>query len=202
MFALLPAAGLSTRMGQPKLMLPLRDGTVLECVIDLFHRSGIEKILVVVGPHVSQLVPLAESKGASALLLRESTPDMRSTIEEGFSWIESHWHPTPQDGFFLVPADHPVIDPSVIHQLTDQWHHQSSSSILIPTFEDKRGHPVLISWQHVSGIRSLPKDCGINRYFRNHPELVTEVEVSSDTIFIDLDTPEDYQRLLDQLRDS
>ena len=47
-FALIPAAGKSARMGRPKLSLPLGDHTVLECVIATLREAGISDILVVV----------------------------------------------------------------------------------------------------------------------------------------------------------
>ena len=67
--AIILAAGKSTRMGRAKLSLPLGGRAVLERVIDTLRQAGIEKILVVVGPHVPELVPLARDAGAEALLL-------------------------------------------------------------------------------------------------------------------------------------
>ena len=64
-FALLPAAGTSSRMGRPKLALPLGGRTVLERVIETVRSAKIEDILVVLGPDVADLKDLAERAGAS-----------------------------------------------------------------------------------------------------------------------------------------
>lgn len=192
LFALLPAAGHSTRMGRPKLSLPLGDSTVIEQVIATLRSAGIDRILTVIGPHVSELVSLSTRAGAEALLLANPTQDMRTTIELGLQWIEANWQPSANDAFMLVPADHPVLDQAVIRKLVET---ESSATIRIPTFDAKRGHPTFIGWKHVAGIRALPPDVGLNAYLRAHPDAVREVPVDSETVLLDMDTPDDYERI-------
>jgi molybdenum cofactor cytidylyltransferase len=202
LFAILPAAGRSTRMGRPKLSLPLGTSTVIEQVVGTLRSAGIEKILVVVGPHVRELVPLAERAGATVLELAEVTPHMRSTVERGLAWIEENWRPVEHDAFLLVPADHPALDAGVIRILCALRSEDSASrltksesSIVIPTYFGKRGHPTLIGWKHVAGIRALPANLGLNAYLRQHLDNTHEIAVESETVLFDLDTPEDYERL-------
>src|SRR5258708_2975999 len=95
--ALIPAAGQSTRMGQPKLSLPLGSGTVIGVVIRTLQSAGVENILVVVGPHVPELATLAKAADAYLLSLSQETADMRQTVEEGLDWIEANWHPNNDD---------------------------------------------------------------------------------------------------------
>lgn len=189
-YALLPAAGHSTRMGRPKLSLPLGKRTVIEHAIATIRQAGVDRVLVVVGPHVPELAPLALAAGADVLKLELPTPNMRSTIEHGLDWIEAKWHPAASDAFLLVPADHPTMNVEVVRELLAA----GECDIRIPTFNGRRGHPTLICWRHVLGIRSLPPDCGMNAYLRQHPDWVCEVAVESETILLDLDTPEDYER--------
>jgi molybdenum cofactor cytidylyltransferase len=192
--AIVPAAGLSTRMGRPKLALPLGDRTILEHVVTALQASAYQTV-VVIGPHVPELVPLAKAAGAQVCLLAEQTPDMRTTVERGLQWIEEHFRPRPTDAWLLAPADHPTLDPSVVRELCDSFRTDPSRSILIPVHSGRRGHPALVSWRHVEGIRALPKDRGINAYWREHVSEVREVPVSSAGVLCDLDTPEDYARL-------
>lgn len=194
MIAVVPAAGLSTRMGRPKLALPLGDRTILEHVVTALRASAYQTV-VVVGPHVPELVPLAKAAGAQVCVLTEQTPDMRATVERGLQWIEAHFHPRPTDAWLLAPADHPTLEAAVVHALSDSFRVDPSRSILIPTHSGRRGHPALVAWKHVEGIRALPSDRGINAYFREHAADVREVAVDSDGVLCDLDTPEDYERL-------
>jgi len=195
-FALIPAAGHSRRMGKPKLSLPLGDRTVIQHVIAALRDAGIEHILVVVGPHVAHLAPLAEAAGADVLLLAKETEDMRETVENGLHWLEAKHAPGPDDAWLLVPADHPTLDPEVVRQLLAARKAQPTASIFIPTHEGRRGHPALIGWKHVPGMHSLPAGQGLNVYLRQQLAETREVPLTAD-VLVDLDTPEDYERLRD-----
>jgi molybdenum cofactor cytidylyltransferase len=196
LFAVLPAGGHSMRMGRPKLALPLGDRTVLEHVIAALRAAKVNHILVVLGPHVAELRPLAESAGAHVHVLAEATPDMRTTVERGLRWLEDRFPPSPDDGWLLVPADHPTLRPEVVRQLTDAQKRHPQRSIFVPTYQAGRGHPTLIAWSHVQGMRALPAGVGINTYLRKQIDQTLEVAVDSAEILLDLDTPEDYERLL------
>ena len=193
--AVVPAAGHSSRMGRPKLSLPLGEKTILEHVVTALRTGEADHVVVVIGPHVPELVPLAETAGAQVCRLAEPTPDMRTTVECGLRWVEDHLHPDSADAWLLAPADHPTLDPSAVRELCRSFRCDPSHSIIIPVFGGRRGHPALVAWKHVEGIRALPADRGINAYFREHASDVREVEVSSAGVLCDLDTPEDYERL-------
>jgi molybdenum cofactor cytidylyltransferase len=192
-FAVIPAAGKSTRMGRPKLALPLGGRTVLERVLDAVRAGGVTETVVVLGPHVSELAPLAAAAGAHALLLPEETPDMRATVERGLDWLEARFRPNPAERWLLLPADHPTLDPELVRRLLAA--RAASRSLVIPSFEGRRGHPAVIAWGHVVGLRALPPGQGLNRYFRQHEAETLDLPVASADVLSDLDTPEDYERL-------
>jgi molybdenum cofactor cytidylyltransferase len=194
-FAVIPAAGKSERMGRPKLALPLGDRTILERVVAALREAGVEQILVVVGPHVPHLAPLAQLAGAHVLQLSEETPDMRATVLAGLRWLEERYQPQPDDGWLLVPADHPTLDPLVVRTLIRERAAARDHSIIIPTHDERRGHPTLIDWKHVAGMRALPAGSGLNVYLRQRAVETLEVPVDSPDILCDLDTPDDYERL-------
>jgi molybdenum cofactor cytidylyltransferase len=194
-FAVIPAAGKSARMGRPKLALPLGDRTVLEHVVAALRAADVEHVLVVVGPHVPQLAPLAAGAGAHILQLAEETPDMRATVEAGLCWLEERFRPRPDDRWLLVPADHPALDPILVRMLLWARTEATGKSIVVPTHGGRRGHPTLIDWRHVSGMRALPAGEGLNVYLRQHTADTLEVALDSADVLCDLDTPEDYERL-------
>ncbi len=194
-YALLPAAGLSTRMGRPKLALPLGDRTILERVVLTVREAGVEEVLVVVGPHAPDLAPLAEGAGANALLLTGQTPDMRATVEAGLRWLEDHFHPGEQDSFLLLPADHPTLEADTVRRLLEALRLMPERSIFLPVFEGRRGHPTLIGWRHVAAIRRFPAGQGLNAYIGQHPCETQEVPVASRLVLADVDSPEDYEAL-------
>lgn len=194
--ALIPAAGKSVRMGRPKLSLPLLGRTVLECVVAALREGGVEHILVVVAPHGAALISLAESAGAEVCLLPSDTPDMRATIEWGLTSMEQRWQPTADEPWLLVPADHPTLAPQLIHLLLREYQQRGEASIVVPVHDGKRGHPAVLAWHHREGICRHPAGEGLNTYLRRQAAVTREVKVASAEILRDLDTPEDYERLL------
>jgi CTP:molybdopterin cytidylyltransferase MocA len=168
-------------------------------VIETVRRGGVDKVLVVIGRHVPELVPLAESAGAQVLLLAHETPDMRATVERGLHWLEGRFQPQVDDAWLLIPADHPTVNEAVIRRLLQARCQYPEQSIFVPMHAGKRGHPVLIAWSHVVAIRASPVGGGLNEYLRQHTAKTQKVPVDSASICADLDTPADYARLL-QLR--
>ncbi|MBI3407589.1 MAG: nucleotidyltransferase family protein [Planctomycetes bacterium] len=193
-FALIPAAGKSVRMGTPKLSLPLGERAVLERVLDAMRPLQLSEILVVLGPHGEDLALIAKGAGASVLSLSDETADMRATVLHGLAWLEERHAPEPDDALLLCPADHPLLDGGVVSSLLEATR-AKRGSIWIPTFEGRRGHPALVSWRHVCGIRAMAANLGLNSYFRFCAEETVEVPYPSPEILLDLDTPEDYARL-------
>jgi molybdenum cofactor cytidylyltransferase len=190
-FAVIPACGTSTRMGRQKLALPLGDRTVIEHVVLALRAGGIERIVVVIGPHGPELVPLAVAAGADVLVLPAPTPDMRATVEAGLAYLEERYQPLLTDWWLLAPADHPILSPTVIHQLRAAANSRAHS-IMIPTHQGHRGHPTLIGWQHAEAVRTLLPGRGINALLRELQNETLELEMNQPGILSDLDTPEDY----------
>ena len=97
-----------------------------------------------------------------------------------------------------MPADHPTLRPEVVRQLLAGRAEGPACSIVVPTWQGRRGHPTLIGWKHVAGIRAHPAGEGLNGYLRLHTKERLEVPVDDPSVVEDLDTPEDYQRVLEQ----
>jgi CTP:molybdopterin cytidylyltransferase MocA len=181
-------------MGRPKLALPLGARAVIEHVVAALRTGGAEPVVVVVGPHVAELAPLARSAGAEVCLLPEATPDMRATVGHGLNWIEARYTPRPDDLWLLAPADHPTLDAPIVGALCEAIAVEPTKSIAVPTWGGRRGHPTLLAWRHVAGLRALPAGQGINSYLRAGSADVLEVPAGPN-VLVDLDTPEDYARL-------
>ncbi len=183
-------------MGRPKLSLPLGDRTVIEHVISALQEAGLSDILVVLGPHVAHLSALLHRAGARVLVPADETHTMRATVEQGLTWLENRFHPRPTESWFLVPADYPILEPAIVRKLVRKHQRNRRYSIFLPTYQGRRGHPALIGWKHVQAIRALPPEVGLNVYLRRQQKRTLEVAVDSPTILWDLDTPEDYARIL------
>ncbi len=195
---LIPAAGHSRRMGRPKLALPLAGRTVLEHSVTSLRRAGIDPVLVVLGPHVADLQGPARAAGAEVLLLESATEGMRATVERGLAWLQRG--PSLPEAWLLMPGDHPTLDARVVGQVVAAWRTWPAYSLVVPVWQGRRGHPTLAAWKHVEAIRAHPAGEGLNTYFRLHAAETLGLLVDTPAVVEDLDTPEDYERLLRALK--
>ncbi|MBX9681275.1 MAG: nucleotidyltransferase family protein [Gemmataceae bacterium] len=192
-FGLVPAAGKSVRMGRPKLLLEWRGKPILAHVLEALSLGGVETTLVVVRPGDTELRDAAENAGADVLMLPAETPDMKATILAGLDELQSTKIPSDDDGFLLVPADHPTLDAEIVRTLLAE---SAGGSTVVPTCNGKRGHPTWIAWRHVSHLHRLGADEGLNTYLRRHADGIREIDWPNGEILRDLDTPADFERLL------
>lgn len=195
LFAVIPAAGRSRRMGTHKLLLPLAGRSVISRVVDALHRAGPIEVHVILRRDDESLRSELASLPVHPHLLDADTPDMRASVERLLDLITAERQPAPSDAWLLCPADHPVLSADVVRRLIVESA-TAPDSIGIPTSQDRRGHPTLFPWSLASSVRDIPTGEGLNWLLRAHAARVREVEVDDPTILLDLDTPEDYERIL------
>lgn len=199
LFAVIPAAGRSRRMGRPKLLLPLGSGTIIGRLLETLTAAGIEAF-VLVRPDDEALRVETTKCGAVVVQPEPPPPEMRISVEHLLRAIDEERSPRLDDGWLLIPADHPLLSPATLQKLSAVWQ-KSPARIVLPTCGGRRGHPALLPWSLASQVQDLPADVGINHLIRQHPELVTEVPVDDPTVVMDIDTPEDYERAQQLLSD-
>jgi len=195
-FAIIPAAGRSRRMGQPKLTLPWRNGTIIEHVLGVWQKSRVTRIVVVVHPDDKELADRCHAKGADVVVAPTPPPQMRDSVELGLAHVSRTYAPSSDDVWLLAPADMPKFSAAVIDGLLDRFP-ANDASILIPSYARRCGHPVLFAWPTAEEVRSLPPEQGINALVEKTSFKLIECDEAG--ILTDIDTPEDY--LAEQARD-
>jgi molybdenum cofactor cytidylyltransferase len=93
---------------------------------------------------------------------------------------------------FLFLVDHPLVEPSTIEALAAQ---AAPDRIVLPTFEGRRGHPVLFGSDVLAEILALPPSQGANVVVRRDTRRIVEVPVADAGVLVDIDTPEDFEKL-------
>jgi molybdenum cofactor cytidylyltransferase len=194
LFAVVPAAGHSRRMGRPKLLLPLGASTVIARMLAALARPEIEATIVVIRPDDELLRAAVAACGAIPLQPGVPPPEMRDSVEFALRHIEQQFKPNHAAGWILAPADHPLLDPAVIDRLLIAWRNLPGR-ILVPVHRGRRGHPTLFPFGLVRDVYALPPDQGLNSLLARHLAMIEQVEVDSPGVIADLDTPEDYARL-------
>jgi molybdenum cofactor cytidylyltransferase len=186
--AIIPAAGLSSRMGCLKALLSFGEVTALERVIGLFVSCGVSDVRVVVGHAADRLAPILRSLGVASVFNPDHAQGMFTSVVAGVRSLDPE-----VDAFFFLPVDIPLVRPATIRRLLDGWT-GDRNAVLHPTLDGRRGHPPLIGGAHIPGIAAWTGDGGLGGYLRNQP--AREIPVPDRFMNMDLDTPEDYRTAL------
>lgn len=182
------AAGLSTRMGNFKQLLPFAGQTVVQHVVDLV-KSQLDDVVVVLGHRASEVVGVLDKHRVRSVVNRNYAKGMTTSVQCGIAAaLEA-------DGYLICLGDQPGITIEVISHVITAAKNEKKS-IVIPTYNGKRGHPVYIGKPYVDEILALPVDRGLNMVTRGHPEDTLELPLTQREILDDMDTPADYQREL------
>ncbi len=189
-FAIVPAAGRSRRMGQPKLLLPWGEGTIIESVLSSWHASQVEAAIVVVHRDDQKLADICRGVGAEVVVPSEPPPEMKDSIRYGLEHVMRLSAGTAPAGWLLAPADMPGLSVDVIDRVIEESKSQPSK-IVIPTHEQQRGHPVCFPWALAEEVMLLAPDEGVNVLRKRHP--THEFVYDRNEILVDIDTPEDYE---------
>ena len=193
--AILPAAGLSSRMGRPKLLLEIARVPLIVRVVRALIDGGLDRVLVVLGPPsqegATEVGRLAIEAGAQIEILEIPTTDMRATIERGILALTTA--KILPAGLMIVPADFVGITPELVREVTDRYR-SDPERIVVPIREGRRGHPLLLPWREALRIRELPPHVGVNALLAQRSEILDLFPVVTSGYEADLDTPEDYAR--------
>jgi molybdenum cofactor cytidylyltransferase len=190
-FAILPAAGRSVRMGQPKLLLPWGQATLIEHVLGQWLASRASRVVIVVHPEDTQLAELCRGAGAETVVPDTPPDEMKVSAAHGLAAIRARYNPAACDAWLLAPADMPRLSAALIDACIS-CHDATSLRIVVPTHGGRRGHPVLFPWPLADEVPKLSEHEGLNALLKRHPPL--EMHWPDDSALADVDSPEDYRR--------
>jgi molybdenum cofactor cytidylyltransferase len=191
--AIVLAAGESSRMGRPKPLCAFGDRPALELVLDACGRAGL--IRVVVLGHAADQIRAGVTFGGSIVVDNpEYDKGQTSSLQAGLRAL-----PDGVTAFVLFPADHPLITADEINPLILEYRRRKHErQIFVPSYNLKRGHPVLFDASLREELLKLPPDTPARRVIDLHPGRIAYVEIPTAAILMDMDTPEDYARCLEE----
>lgn len=173
------AAGLSKRAGTYKMELKFGEKTLIEKSIEGMY-DLCSRIIVVGGYRIERVISILNKyEKVEVVFNKDYEKGMFSSIKEGMKHVK-------EEKFFFLPGDYPFIDKKVYKKMLS-----ISGDIIIPTYKEKKGHPVLLKSIFIKEILNECKYATFREFiYHNKP---TFVEVDEDGILIDIDTMEDYE---------
>lgn len=188
--AVVLAAGRAERMGEQKLFLPLGGKPVLQWVLESALASALDEIICVardLGP-VRRQINLADER--LFWLLNYAADRGLST-----SVIAGLWAANPEsDGVMFLVGDQPLIRKELINSLIERFA-DNSSLIVAPKFNGEARNPVLFRRELFPDLLKLTGDRGGRALLEKHRKMTTLVEWQDELPFLDIDLPEDYERI-------
>ena len=192
-FAIVPAAGRSVRMGQPKLLLPWGSSTVIEQVLAAWRASRVTATCIVLHPADVELATIAERCGVTRAIAATPPPDMKASLLLGRQAIDEQWQPHTDDAVLIAPADLPLLSHGTIDALLANYDPRQNESLVPLDDSGRRSHPVLIPWKWLTKLHELDDTQGLKDLLERQP--MREIHVPGLTRAEDIDTPANYDRL-------
>jgi len=188
--AIVLAAGASSRMGRPKPLLAMDDGrTFVWHIVNTLHDAGVTEIVVVVRPDADAVVREVAASRGRAIVNPDPDRGQLSSLVAGLDAI---------DGPRIVAAlitlvDVPLVGASTVAGLLARAA-ESRAPILRATYGARHGHPVIFRRELFDALRHADPAEGAKAVLRAHA--VEDVDVDDPGVLRDVDTPEDYRRVV------
>lgn len=187
--ALVPAAGLSSRMGDFKPLLLFRGKTVIESSVESALLGGADSVTVVTGYRAEEIEKtLSEAFGDRVRFVRNedyTETDMMHSVKTGVSALPEC------DAFFLLPGDMPAVSEKTFVRLLSE-RERSGCMVIIPTLEGRQTHPPLINSGMIPGILAFDGNGGLRELWKQFGDDIKTVPVDDRGTSMDIDTPGDY----------
>jgi len=187
---LILAAGESSRMGTDKATLTYRGRAFLELMVQTLGEVDIERIVVVLGHHAEDIQRQIKVEAAQVVINPDYRSGQTSSLQVGLRSLIAD----DLEAILLCLVDHPAVSAETVRRIVATFR-QSGAPVVIPTYQGRRGHPVLIGRQVFDELLQLASDAGADSVVRRYRPVTQFVEVEDEGVVIDVDDPESYQRL-------
>jgi molybdenum cofactor cytidylyltransferase len=179
--AIILAAGKSTRMGQPKMLMPWGDTTVLGAVIRTMQHAGVGEIVLVTNALIA-----ANMTDAKIQVVENDNGEMLESLKAGIAAVRPS-----AEAALICLGDQPQVEERSVRSVCEAYQ-KSKVNLVVPSYHMRRGHPWLIARGLWDEILHMREDETMRDLLNNHKDEILYVECDTPSILQDLDTPDDY----------
>ena len=188
--AIVLAAGASVRMGRPKALLQVKGRTFVRRILETLRAGGIDGIAVVLRPHHSEAAAEVAAGGGCVVVNPRADEGQLSSLIAGLDAVDVPG----VDAVLVTLVDVPLVQPSTVRALV-QRAGASSASVLRAVYRGAHGHPVIFTRGVFAALRAADPAIGAKAVLRQVQ--VEDVEVDDPFVVRDVDTPDEYARLIE-----
>jgi molybdenum cofactor cytidylyltransferase len=193
--AIVLAAGKSSRMGANKLLMPIKSVPMIARTVDAIVESPARPIICVTG-NANDMVEAVLAKRDVSFVHNPNFADGLSTsLRAGIAAL-----PSDVDGAIVCLGDMPAVGPAAIAKMIAAFDPAEGRAIIVPTYQGKRGNPVLFARTYFPEIAAVHGDVGAKPVITEHDDEVYEIEMEDASVLADADTPAAFAALEAQIK--
>ncbi len=192
---LLLSAGESSRMGQPKQLLPWGNKTLIEHQILIRLQTG-QDVIVVLGGHADKVLPVVEKLPVTVLLNNAWEEGMGSSIAYGVKMLNKIFKTA--DGVLISLLDQPLVTISHFEKMLSSFQSGYQQIIVSQSVSGWSGVPAIFDKFYFEELKKLKGKEGARKIIHKNLSVVKNIECGK--LLEDIDTPIAYQQLLNKLK--
>ena len=187
---ILLSAGHSQRFGHPKALAIFNKKPLIEHIENILIQSPIDEIIIVLGAYSNEILPyvLKDTK-IKAIFNKDYPLGQTSSFKSGLKETSSD-----SLGIMLLPVDYPFIKNETLKLLIDSFFSQKPQ-ILIPTYKNRKGHPLIFSANLKAEFLDLDNSIGVNSIAQDKSRGVALLAVDDPAVISTFNTPEEFEKL-------
>ena len=187
--AVILSAGASSRMGRPKALLPFRESTFLEHLIQVTRHPRIGLTRVVLGAGAEEIRSIAKLDPSMVVFNEEWQQGQLSSIRAALRSLDG----LGTEGIVLCLVDHPLVSAPLVGELVEGFY-AHTKLIVLPTHNARRGHPVIFSRALYGELLAAPNDTGARTVVWAHAGDVLEIPTAEEGVVLNINDPDMLRR--------
>ena len=193
---LIPAAGVSKRLGSPKQLLKWGDSTLMGHVIKTTKQLDSHQVLVVLGAHYDKILKEISNADVKIIQNKNWERGLGSSIAAGAQFLLDSKNNI--DALLVVLVDQPLISTAYLEAMIADFNTDEGRIIATSYGDDTYGVPALFDKKYLAQLAKLSDDKGAKMLIMNNLDSVSAVDMVP--ILTDIDTKEDYNKICETTR--
>ncbi|MDK2980107.1 MAG: molybdenum cofactor cytidylyltransferase [Chloroflexota bacterium] len=189
------AAGGSSRLDSPKQLLQWGQDYLVNHVLSVIQKAGIQPITVVLGSRAQEIQAVLPKSGLQVRVNPDWQGGMSTSILCGLQAVKED---PALEGFFIFLCDQPFITPGLIHEMLAIYQ-QENAQIVAPRVNGQQCNPVLFRRSFLPQLMTISGDRGAKKLIAEHG--ARWLDWPDERLLLDIDSVEDYQAALARLKD-